>query len=330
MKVVSNKNKALKYAMRTWLLFLSISTLSTVNIAAQVSVSFRADSNKIMIGDPLKFKLVIQKPAKTTIEFPNFAGDTIAKLEIFEKGKIDTATINDKIVLSQTVTLSAYDSGTYHISAFPVFFVTEQKTTDSALSNEFDVFVSTLDVDTSKPIKPIKAPMDVPYVIQEFKWWILAALLLISALVAYLLYRKYRKKPAATDEKPRPKEPAHIWAINELTKLDNEKLWQSDQHKKFYSRLSDILRLYLEYRFDIYAMESTTDEIETLIADLKLKNEYRNRLLETLRLSDFAKFAKMTPMPDQNMRSMENAKAFVEHTKPNEQELLNQQTGEIK
>src|SRR5690606_15598023 len=91
------------------------------------------------------------------------------------------------------------------------------------------------------------------------------------------------------------------------------------------SRLSDILRAYLEYRYDVQALESTTDEISDLLADLKINNELKNRLLETLRLADFAKFAKATPMPEQNIRSIENAKSFVDRTKE-----LKIENGELK
>ena len=40
------------------------------------------------------------------------------------------------------------------------------------------------------------------------------------------------------------------------------------------------------------------------------------RLQETLRLADFVKFAKLNPAPDQNMKSIQDAIAFVEMTKP--------------
>lgn len=284
-------------------------------VFAQVSATLKADSNHIEIGDWLHFKLAITAPKNTVVEFPNFAGDTLNKMEIVSRDKIDTATIGENILFTQTIVASAYDSGAYKIAPFAVYFSNEQKTTDSVFTNDFEVSVSTIAVDTSKAIKPIKAPLKVAYEWREFVWWIVAAVVLIALVVAYFLYRKYKKKPQKTEEKPKPKEPAHVWALNELVKLEAEKLWQNDQHKEYYSRLSETMRSYLEYRYDVLAMESTTDEIADLLAKLSISNELKNRLLETLRLADFAKFAKMTPMPEQNMRSMENAKAFVERTK---------------
>jgi hypothetical protein len=329
-KINSNKNNSSKKKFYTIAFVIFGIFLINCNTKAQVSATFKADSNEIEIGDPLKFKLVIQAEKNAVIEFPNFSGDTIGKLEIISKEKIDTSTLGKKNLFSQTVIISGYDSGSYRIDPFPIYFLNAQKNTDSVLTNEFIVRINTLDVDTSKPIKPIKAPLEVPYQIKEFAWWILAAVLLLTLIIGYILYRRYKKKNAVTEEKFKPKEPAHIWAMNELNKLEAEKLWQSDQHKKYYSRLSDIIRLYMEYQFDIYAMESTTDEIEKLISDIKLNKEHKNRLQETLQLADFVKFAKLTPMPDQNTRSMENAKAFVNYTKPTEQEKLETQQNQDK
>lgn len=297
-------------------LFILFLTISLAKISfSQVSATFKADSNHIEIGDLLQFKLAIKAPQNINVQFPVFAGDTVNKMEVVSRTKIDTSVIGGNHLYTQTIELSAYDSGVYKINPFAVYFTNAAKQNDSTFTNEFEVLVTTVAVDTTKPIKPIKAPLKVSYEWREFIWWIVAAIILAALVIAYFLYKKYKKKQPQIEEKQKPKEPAHVWALNELAKLEAEKLWQSDQHKKYYSRLSDILRSYLEYRYDVLAMESTTDEIANLLTQFSINNELKNRLLETLRLADFAKFAKMTPMPEENMRSMENAKAFAERTK---------------
>lgn len=289
--------------------------LLTCSVSAQVTATLKADSNHIEIGDHLNLKLTIQSPKTHVIQWPKFDGDTLGKIEIIERSKIDTSALGDKSVFTQTFVVSAFDSGNYVISPQAVFFLTQQKATDSVFTNDYVIDVKTLDVDTAKPIKPIKAPLKVSYELREFFWWIVVGIALLALIIGFFLYRKYYKKKVSIVESTRPTEPEHIWALNELKKLEEQKLWQNDQHKLYYSKISDILRSYLEYRYDILAMESTTDEIAKLISSLSINREHQNRLIETLQLADFAKFAKMTPLPDQNMRSMENARAFVEHTK---------------
>lgn len=291
------------------------------NTSAQVTATLKADSNHIEIGDHLQLKLTIQSPKTHILQWPKFDGDTIGKMEIIERSKIDTSALSNKLVFTQTLVVSAFDSGSYVISPQAIFFLNQQKATDSVFTNDYVIDVKTLDVDTAKPIKPIKAPLKVSYELREFFWWIVAGIALLALIIGLFLYRKYYKKKKTIVESTRPTEPEHIWALNELKKLEEQKLWQNDQHKLYYSKISDILRSYLEYRYDILAMESTTDEIAKLISSLSISREHQNRLIETLQLADFAKFAKMTPLPDQNMRSMENARAFVEHTKKKAEQL---------
>ncbi|MDA3853765.1 MAG: hypothetical protein PF444_05940, partial [Bacteroidales bacterium] len=71
---------------------------------------------------------------------------------------------------------------------------------------------------------------------------------------------------------------------------------------------------YLEGRFNLLAMEQTTDEIMSKIQDLISKEHYKT-LEETLRLADLVKFAKMKPMMDESERCIKDIYAFVDTTK---------------
>ena len=300
------------------IVFFSILMSQYSCLSAQVAVTFRGDSNKIEIGDHLNMKLVVNADPDIVIDFPTFPGDTIGKIDILKKSKIDTAKLGNKIIYSQDVTISAYEEGRYFFNPSKIYFFNKTtKVIDSIYTNDWELTVTTLPVDTTKPIKPIKAPLKVDYKLNEFTWWIVGGvLLLIALIVAYILYRRYKNKPAPVVARPRPKDPAHIWADKELRKLDQEKLWQNDKVKEYHSRLTDILRLYLEFRFNYYAMEATTEEIITEAGKLEISMDATARLRETLRLADFVKFAKMNPAPDQNMKSIQDALSFVEMTKP--------------
>ncbi len=305
--------------------FVSI-ILSLVScLSAQVTATFRGDSAKVEIGDHLKMKLVINTDPDVVVDFPTFPGDTIGKIDIVRKSKIDTAKLGNRVIYSQDVTISAYEEGRYFFNPSKIYYLNKAtKVIDSVYTNDWEFTVTTLPVDTSKPIKPIKAPLKVDYKLNEFTWWIVAAVLLLLALIiGYFWYRRYKNKPAPVVARPRPKEPAHIWAEKELKKLDQEKLWQNDKVKEYHSRLTDVLRLYLEFRFGYYAMEATTEEIISEAGRLEISMDATARLRDTLRLADFVKFAKMNPAPDQNMKSIQDALAFVEMTKPIVEETNN-------
>jgi len=287
-------------------------------LSAQVTASFKSDSTRIEIGDHLDMKLVVSAGPDIVVDFPSFSGDTIGKIDIIKKTKIDTAKLGSKTIYSQNLTVSAYEDGRYFFNPFKIYFLNKStKVIDSTYTNDWQLMVTTLPVDTSKPIKPIKAPLKIDYKLNEFTWWIVAlAVLIVAIIIAALLYYRYKNRPAPTVARPRPKEPAHIWAVKELKKLDQEKLWQNDKVKLYHSRLTDILRLYLEFRFDYYAMEATTGEIMSKVYNLDIGMDAGSRLREILSLADFVKFAKMNPAPDQNMKSIQDAFAFIEMTKP--------------
>lgn len=288
-------------------------------LAAQtISATLKADSNQIMIGDHLNVKLVVKHAEDLTLALPP-VGDTLGNMELLQASKSDTTLGANFKTLTQTFTVSAYDSGEYHAGPVKIFFKNKNGVVDSILSNEVPILVNTLDVDTAKPFKAIKAPLEVPYSWKEFIPHIIAGVLLLVAIViGVILWRKYRKQKPVVVERPKPKDPAHIWARKELQKLEEEKLWQKDEVKQYYSRLTDILRLYLEYRYGWLALESTTEEIEASIDQYHVKHKAKDSLLQILRSADLVKFAKMLPLPDANIRAMEDAYKFIEFTEPKE------------
>ena len=107
-----------------------------------------------------------------------------------------------------------------------------------------------------------------------------------------------------------------IVAIEALEKLRDEKLWQNDKHKLYYSGLSDILRTYLASRFEVGAMEMTTDEIDDALRAVEIEQKQKMNLLSVLRDADLVKFAKATPEAEENELTYHKAYHFVEETKP--------------
>ena len=211
---------------------------------------------------------------------------------------------------------SAYDSGNFVLGPASIVF----DNGDSIFTDSILIRCNTLDVDTAKPFKPIKAPLKVPYTWTEFLWIIIPVLFLIMlAIAGYVMWKEQQKKKPMAYTRPVPKDPPHIWAIKELKKLEDEKVWQKDEVKLYYSRLTEILRLYLEYRYRWFALEETTEEIEARIADYVTKDKAKEMLLEVLRAADLVKFAKGLPMPNNNIAAMETAVKFIEWTKPTEE-----------
>jgi hypothetical protein len=292
--------------------------LAAIANSQSVSAELRADSTHIQIGDPLKIRLSVKYSNNLLVAFPK-AADTLGNLETIEVSKLDTTTAAGNIVLSQVYTVSAYDSGNFHAGPVIIYFKNSAGVVDSVLSNDIPISVGAPVVDLEKPFKDIKGPLDVPGSWRDYILFIIVWLILmVAVIVGIILYDRHRAKKPVVIERPKPQDPPHIWARKELKKLEEEKLWQKDEVKQYYSRLTDIVRMYLEYRFDWLALESTTEEIEAELPKYKLKDKARENLLAILRAADLVKFAKMIPMPDANMKAMENAYKFIDFTQPSE------------
>jgi hypothetical protein len=84
-------------------------------------------------------------------------------------------------------------------------------------------------------------------------------------------------------------------AIRQLDELARQRLVENGSVKVFYSRLSDILRVYLFRRQGIASLSETSDELLGQIRKLSLSSQQLADLSETLRMGDFVKFAKFQP-----------------------------------
>src|SRR5690606_27320714 len=105
--------------------------------------------------------------------------------------------------------------------------------------------------------------------------------------------------------------PADILALEALRKLKSEKLWQEGEFKKYYTQLTDILRIYILRVFEIDALDMTSSEI---LENIKLKNlseELYSKLKFILTNADLVKFAKEKPLPEINENAIEYAFLFV-------------------
>ena len=139
--------------------------------------------------------------------------------------------------------------------------------------------------------------------------------LFLICVIAYIIKRIRNKQSLIPFKKPEPKLPPHEQAIKELDEIKQQKLWQQGRSKEYYTLITETLRRYIVDRFDINAMEMTSGEILDIIRKQHEADSVYENLKQILNLSDFVKFAKMNPLPDENDLSMVNAYLFINQTK---------------
>lgn len=291
-----------------------LSTLSYQGFTQQINAEATLDTNSILIGDQVNLRLKLQIPENYPFRWPLFEDTLTGKVEIVKKSNIDTTSFkNGYLSIDQVLTLTVFDSGYYVIPPIRFFHGNSLESATETEPHLLNVF--TVEVDTTQAIKPIKGPIAAPLTFAEILPWliILIFIILASGFLIYYLKKKKKQEPVIF-KKSKPKLPAHQIALAELEKLKNEKLWQSDRIKEYHSRLTDILREYIEHTFNIRAIEMTTWEIIISFSGAKIERKNLENLRQTLELADLVKFAKLKPTPDEHENSMMLAVNFVRQT----------------
>lgn len=308
------------YTLFLLLLFCTLSqSAKSSDITIPIIKASLSEFDSLLIGDHISLNLSVKSDKSAELLWPQLI-EKIGDFEIVKTSKIDTSSENEKNIYNQTVIVSAYDSGSFRID--PILFVSKSSDgkSDSFFSQGFIIPVYTLAVDTAQPIKDIKPLKRLPLTFKEILPYLLIGLAIL-AFAALVLYFILRRKPEYLPYKKQIQIiPAHITAKKKLHALEEEKLWQKDETKLHYVKLSEIVREYIENRYQTLALESTTDEI---LADLKkfdLSTELLAQLEELLMTADLVKFAKMKPLPNENTLYVQRAFDFVDKTEPLEVE----------
>lgn len=288
---------------------------------SQVTVDVKMDTNMLLIGDQTKFTLEANYPDSVFVRFPVFSDTIIDKLEIVDIAVPDTLHENNFFTVKHAYTVTSFDSGWYTIPPQPFtigFPASDKVDTLHSLETYFGVITMPLDTANPNAIADIKAPVSAPVTFKEilpFAGGFIGLLLL--AFVVYYLYKRLAKKEPVFVKKEKPKEPAHVIALRDLEQLTHEKLWQKGEVKQYYSELTEIVRRYIEDRFNKAALEQTTDEI---IDEMRTVNEVdkvlKDGLFDLLVRADLVKFAKGQAVADENEQSLQFAYNFVNKTKP--------------
>ena len=296
---------------------LTLSIASATTVSAQTSLKVSLDSAYLLMGKatPLHIELITASSADGQLLVPK---DTLCdKVEILKALEADTSDIhNGRIQIDQQLLLQSFDSGTYVLN--PIRYVQGNET---IASNRLVLKVMPVPVDTLTTIHDYADVQDVdrrfvdylPDFLVDYGLWILALIIVLGA--GYYLYRRLSRKGVETKEKVIVIPPYEL-AIQELDSLRSDKLCEQGREREFYTRLTDILRQYLQGRFGINAMEMTSTQIRHMLQtneETRLSKRNMDQVLET---ADFVKFAKVRPLPEDNTRSFNSAIQFVEDTKP--------------
>ena len=262
-----------------------------------ISFSLVPNKNKALIGQPIQVQLRMEYETyfdPSQIGFPKISDTTdLGDFEIWHvsepKNFTDQNSLGESIqIFEQNFTIACFDSGRFELG--PIIALLDSI---PLASNVASIIVLPVELDPEIPLKDIKSISEDPITAWErlITWLNNYWYILVKIVV--------------------PSEPLSITLLKRLDHLEQEKLWQNNQLKKYYSELGEIIWKHLEARYQIATFEKTSHEI---IDQLKLKsipNDQFVELTKMFELSDMVKFAKTLPSDNENEAASNIIRQFI-------------------
>ena len=246
------------------------------------------------------------------VSLPEF-GESLSEFSIKDFGSSEGGYFGKK-KLKQWYMLDTFETGTFTIPSVVVKYRAEgDKEWKEVIADAVNIEVlSSLDDKALEgDIKDIKGP--VSYWDKTYIYIILGIVTAISLILFIIIYLQKRRK---AKEVIIPAVPAHVIAFEALKKLMQKDYLSTGNVQEYYFELSNIVRHYIENRFELKAPEMTTEEfLLTLKESEVLNTEQKSLVKDFLSHCDMVKFAKYLPEKKEIDSSYASASNLVDQTK---------------
>lgn len=286
------------------ILFLLLTSLFAFS-QNQISVTATANRNQILIGEPVQLTLEVKLPLGRQMNW--FVLDSIPHFEYIEKGKVDSVVNEDGKSFRQDVTLTSFDSGTFVIPSQAVIINNQKYLTDS-----IRVQISFSKINPGVDYHDIKDIIDVESSSVKYAIWIVIGVTALAILLFIYFILKKKKIIVVKQEVEIPKLSPYDEAMDSLSALKKQDLPGSGQVKLYYTQLNDIFRKYVLRKLQIASLSKTNDELIMQLRIVNLPREKFSQLAESLRMSDFVKFAKYIPEQTDNDNSFNTIRSSID------------------
>ena len=333
------------------LIFIFFAGFISTNLWAQNPVVVQIDADSIQIGDPVAMEFIVNTSGGVSIEKISFINydsiESLVKMQtvtgseevfyadfellnagnwklpdgknmIFEKPSLNwSSQSGDGSLQRNQLSFTIWNEGIYLLPPVQVIF-NKGGRTYTQNTNKIPLVVTspvskaqqTQDSIALSDIKPI---IEEPVKFQDYIPYIIGVILLIH-LICLIYFLINNRQKVELLPIPIMQINSHNLAANKLGILKKAELWQQGQIKEYLTKLTFIIREYLENRFDIPALESTSAQILQQMRAVSLAENLQLQLRELFQTADLVKFAKAEPPSQFLENSFEKATNLVRTT----------------
>ena len=290
-------------------------------VSQDAKFELKTSKSNLKVGEPTELQLKLKVSANRLIDSVYFElseiGDTMGNnWELWDKGNLEKSSEqgedgNYLITYTQKYTIANFDTGQF---VFPPCIAVYDS--NKIFSNSIVFTIKLEEIDEKNFIKNIKPIKEVSiywyeyvfFFLKNYGWIIIITLLLISLILYFL--KKFNKK--SIDKKNEPQIAIEIKLLEKLVDIENKKYWENGLFKKYYSKLSNVLWKFLEYRYQIKTFEKTSGEILDSLKWSNIPINYLTSIERFFSISDGVKFAKYKPLEKDNMTAILTIRNLIE------------------
>ena len=281
-----------------------------------ISVDSKVNHATITIGDRIIYTLSIKSDPGIKLD-PIPSGSNLGAFEIKDyKSYPPEKDKEGKIINRSEYNITTFTTGEYVIPPIEITY-THPGGKKKSISSE-RIFITVKSVGETQAemedIRGLKPPIDI-----RGNWRVLysvALLLLVAGIFAWFYLRSKAKALKIPEIPEEFTKPAWEVAVSELQRLKDSDLLERKLAKQYYINLSEIIRRYIQRRFQIVALDRTTQEIKQELKGIKIDRGIIELIHNFLEDCDLVKFAKFTAPAEKIDENWQQGIDIVDSTKP--------------
>jgi hypothetical protein len=282
--------------------------------AAQETLRVRAHEfypSRVAVGDSFELKLLIEAEKGKTIYA---APINVSQLPHVESEAPKVKKVKPKAAAPGKV----YYEAVYPLRAFAPGSHTLPPITISAgeakIQTDAYAFQATpVKPDGATTIKDIDAPLAPP---SNWLLYVFGVIFIIAVAGAMIFWYMRRQKQTALPPQAAPQLSPHEIALARLNEIEALNLVAKGEMKRYHTEISHAIREYIAMRYDIPALELTTEDLLNRLSDADLPDAPLSLLRHFLTQCNLVKFAKQQPGKLEAHARLDEAQQFIEATKP--------------
>jgi hypothetical protein len=265
-------------------------------------------NRRLTVGDPIGVSVILTYPQAGKISEP--IPDSLPPFAITG---ITSRVVQQKGIASCTyrIQLRAFAAGEPKLPVLKFIYRAGTAAPETLKSEPVPVKIASVLPKDMKDINDVKKMIEFPNFL-PFILLVICVALAVAVFFGLKLYRRLKKIQAAAA----PAVPPWDEALQAIDRLNGMELIAKGLIKRYYYALSEILKRYIERRFEFNAVEQTTTEIMYTMKYHKVPE--RDDFGRFFNRADMVKYAKFVPPAEELSAAEVQVRELVIKTKPEE------------